>query len=117
MVNGDVSGDNSDLWVFVDDTQDFTDGPSVAYESRHGDFNPSNNFYYGIDCNGTDTRSLVSIYVAAEDNNFKESFDTVDQLHTLAFVVTGGGGGSSNNGGSGSCFIRSITNTDRRRLK
>jgi hypothetical protein len=108
LVNGDASGDSSDLWVFVDNTQDFTDGPSVEHESRQGDFYPSSNLYYGIDHTGADTRSLVSIYVAKEEDNLNDRVETVDQLHTLAFVVTS----SSDNGGSSTCFIRSLTNTD-----
>jgi hypothetical protein len=109
LVNGDASGDNSRLWVFVDNTQDFTEGPSVEHESRQGDFYPYSNLYYGIDHTGTDTRSLVSIFVAREEDNFNESFETVDQLHTLAFAVTSSKG---NGGSSSTCFIRSITGTD-----
>lgn len=102
-------GDNGDLHVFVDDDQDFTPGPSVGYEGRQGDFHPSSNLYYGIDHDGTDTRYLVSINVAAESDNFRESNQTVDQLHTLAFAVT-----KSSSGGDsgGTCFIRTVTNTD-----
>ncbi len=107
MVN---TGDTGDLFVFVDNDQDFTQGPSVGYESRQGDFNPTNNLYYGIDHTGADTRSLVSIDVASDGDNFKESHATVDQLHTLAFVVTGSG--SSDNDGGSTCFIRVITSTD-----
>jgi hypothetical protein len=103
------NGDNGELYVFVDDTQDFTQGPSVGYEARQGDFHPTNNLYYGIDHTGTDTRSLVTIYVAGEEDNFRETFDTGDRLHTLAFAVTSSSGG---NGDSGTCFIRSITNPD-----
>ncbi|MGD9007687.1 MAG: hypothetical protein PVG41_07185 [Desulfobacteraceae bacterium] len=104
------NGDSGDLYVFVDEDQDFTDGPSVGYEGRQGDFHPTTNLYYGIDHTGTDTRSLVTIYVAGDEDNFQETFETVDQLHTLAFAVTRSG--SSGNGDSGICFIRSITNTD-----
>lgn len=106
MVN---NGDSGDLYVFVDSLQDFDPGPSVGYESRQGDFYPANNFYYGIDHTGTDTRNLVSIYMDSDDgNNYRNSFETVDQLQTLAFAVTRSSG---DNGGS-TCFIRSITNAD-----
>jgi hypothetical protein len=105
------NGDSGDLYVFVDEDQDFTEGPSVGYEARQGDFHPTNNLYYGIDHTGTHTRSLVTIYVAGEeDNNYQESFETVNRLHTLAFAVTRSG--SSDDGDSGICFIRAITNTD-----
>lgn len=105
------NSDSGDLYVFDDDTQDFTPGPSVGYEARQGDFHPTTNLYYGIDHTGTDTRSLVTIYVAGNEDNFQETFETVDQLHTLAFVVTSSSSGSDSND-SGTCFIRSITNTD-----
>ena len=111
LVNGDVSGDDSYLYVFIDADQDFQQGPTVGIESRHGDFHPSYNLYYGIDRTGIDTRSLVSIYVATDGDNFMASHQTVDQLHTLAFAVTTSSS-SNNNGGSSTCFIRSITDTD-----
>ncbi len=101
------NGDSGDLYVFVDNDQDFTEGPSVGYESRQGDFHPTSNLYYGIDHDGTDTRYLVSIYMDVLIDNFSESHQTVDQLHTLAFAVT-----KSKGGDSGTCFIRSITDTD-----
>lgn len=102
------NGDSGDLWVFVDNDQAFTQGPSVGHESRQGDFHPTRNLYYGIDHDGTDTRYLVTIYADALRDNFSESHQTVDQLQTLAFAVTK----SNSNGDSGTCFIRSITNTD-----
>jgi hypothetical protein len=105
------NGDSGDLYVFVDEDQDFTEGPSVGHEARQGDFHPTTNLYYGIDHTGTDTRSLVTIYVAGDDDdNFQDSVETVDQLHTLAFAVTRSG--SSGDGDSGFCFIRTITHTD-----
>jgi hypothetical protein len=109
LVNGNDSGTTSTLYVFVGNDKKFSNGPSIDYESSQGDFHPTSNLYYGIDHTGTDTRSLVAIHVTPERDNFKKRFETVDQLHTLAFAVTRSSG---NGGGGGNCFIRSIANTD-----
>ncbi len=104
-----INGDSGDLYVFVDDDQAFTAGPSVEHEGRQGDFHPTNNYYYGIEDTGTDTRSLVIINPVLDGGNYWNSYETVDQLHTLAYLVTGKASSDSN---GGNCFIRSIIDTD-----
>ena len=104
-----INGVNGDLYVFVEDDQAFTQGPSVEHECRQGDFHPTNNYYYGIEDTGTDTRSLVIINPALDGGNFWNSYETVDQLHTLAYIVTGKASSGSD---SSNCFIRSIANAD-----
>jgi hypothetical protein len=110
LVNCSVSDDGSTLYVFDDKDKDFREGPIVEHESRQGDFHPTSNRYYGIDHTGVDTRKLVSFDVVDNTgNNYKDSFETVDRLHTLAFAVTSSSGSSDSGGGT--CFIRSITGT------
>jgi hypothetical protein len=102
---------NDDGKIYVLDTANAFQGPGGdnTEMARQGDFHPSSNYYYGICETGTDTREIVRINVYRSSDSVLDNYAAVDQLHTLAFAVTGGG---SSGGGSSTCFIRTIGNTD-----
>jgi hypothetical protein len=93
-----------DLYVFADDDTFHGPGGDNDTTARHGDFHTTSNIYYGINNTGTDTRELVIVDVYRAAENLQETIETIDQLHTLAFIVKSR---SSSNGDGGSCFIRS----------
>ena len=53
--------------------------------AHHGDINPADNLYYGIDFSGNGPKNIV-IGDLANGGFFLDSLPTVDNLHTLTFV-------------------------------
>ena len=100
LING-----TGELYVFADDDTFHGPGGDNVTTARQGDFHPTSNIYYGINHTGTDTRELVLVDVYPVAENLQRTITTIDQLHTLAYIVTSSSSGDS---GGSSCFIRSV---------
>lgn len=56
--------------------------------AHHGDFNPDDGLYYGIDAaSGSATKNLVVASLTAGGGSVVTTIPTVDNLHTVTFVV------------------------------
>lgn len=59
----------------------------ILQMAHHGDFNPEDGRYYGIDMNGSGPKNLVVADLTLGSGSVGTYIPTVDDLHTLTFVV------------------------------
>ena len=86
FINDDSFGSTSYIYTVDTSTGATTStGNSFSGLAHHGDFHPDTGLYWGIDAGGAGTKNINVVDVST--GTIDASLPSVDNLHTLAFVV------------------------------